>query len=146
MVDYMAEEVSGGTEEAIAEEQSTEEYDKESSESIREEDYHESQERNVDEKSAKPKAESRLERKLKSIIARDRDDSEFYNGKDIKELVKDRELTPEEIESLERELKETRYFPAGLNSVDGYIKYWKSQGKGTLKDGIKGLAYLIKGF
>ena len=140
----MAEEVSGG-EEAIAEEQSTEEYDKESSESIREEDYQESQERNVDEKSAKPKAESRLERKLRSTKVREHT-GELYDGKDIEEFVQDRELTPEEIESLERELKETKYFPVGLNSIDGYIKYWKSQGKGTLKDGIKGLVYLIKGF
>lgn len=147
----MAEEAfeSGGIEEAVAEEQSQEEYNNENSKDIREENYRE--ERHPDDRSVKPKAESRLEKNLgkSRTVSKEHNIKEFYDG-DIEGLVQDRELTEEEKESLIEQLKgclkEARYFPAGLNSIDDYIKAWKSQDKATFIDGFKGLGYFIKCF
>ena len=138
----MSEEVyeCGGEAEDIAEEQTQEEYDSEDSKDIKEEDY---QERHPDD-NVRSKADGKLEKRLGKLRV-SKDDSMGYDGRNVEELI-DRELSEDEIEALEQELRETKYFPARLDSVEGYVKSWKGQGKATIKDGIKGLVYLIKGF
>ncbi len=147
----MSEETSGGdAPEGIVEEQTqgqaystdSSKYNSENSEEMIEG----SQERQYSNKSVMSKAE-RLEKKLGSKLRKifKEEDSQIYE-RNIEEVIQNRELTPEEIEGLEKELKETKYFPAGFNSVDGYIKAWKNQDKTRVKDGIKGLWYLVKGF